>query len=130
MKLGRRRESGRELVLLAAGAIPGALIRWQLEQGVRAGWIPLPPWCDHNLIANLVGCLVIGMLVASPRRPALFLWGGIGFCGSLTTFSSWMLQVVLSLRAGHAGSALPMLLLPLAGGLLFTALGARLADRR
>ena len=31
-----RSNAGRELVLLAAGAIPGALLRWQLELAVRA----------------------------------------------------------------------------------------------
>ena len=117
------------VLVICLGACAGALLRWQLELAVRAGLIPLPAWCDPNLIANLLGCLVIGVLVAHPQHPRLFLWGGVGFCGSLTTFSSWMLQVVLTLRGGQPGAALVMLLLPLAGGLVCTAVAARLAAR-
>lgn len=108
---------------------PGALLRWQLERLLRAGVIQLPSWCDSHLIANLAGCLLIGVLVAHPRRQALFLWAGVGFCGSLTTFSSWMLQVTLTLRGGRLPDAMTMLLLPVVAGLLCTALGARLGAR-
>jgi CrcB protein len=130
MKGERRRRELVDLALVAAGAIPGALLRWQLDRLVQAAVIPLPPWCDSNLIANLAGCLLIGVVLATPQRPRLFLWAGIGFCGSLTTFSSLMLQVSLALRSGRIAEALPMLLVPLAAGLLLTALGARLGGRR
>lgn len=113
------------LSLVAAGAIPGALLRWQLE--LRLPPWPLQGWLDRNLPANLIGCLLIGLLlVPAPRRARLFLWGGIGFCGSLTTFSGWILQATRSLQAGLLPQAAVALLLPLPLGLACVALGQRL----
>ena len=85
---------------------------------------------DGTLLANLLGCLLIGVLVSQPpRRTRLFLWGGIGFSGSLTTFSTWMLQLTRALQGGRLADALATLLIPLAGGLVLTALGYRLGQR-
>lgn len=96
------------LALVAAGAIPGALLRWQLG--------------DQILVANLLGCLLIGMIsVVASGRPRWLLWGAIGFCGSLTTFSSWMLELN---RAG-----LPVLASHLGGGLAALLLGQALSRR-
>jgi CrcB protein len=119
-----------DLALVAGGAIPGALLRWRLGLELPAGQGALPPWLNGTLLANLLGCLLIGVLVAQPpRRARLFLWGGIGFSGSLTTFSTWMLELTRALQAGRLSDALASLLIPLAGGLLLTAIGYRLGQR-
>lgn len=119
-----------DLGLVAGGAIPGALLRWQLARRFPDGSLSLATWLDGTLLANLVGCLLIGVLVAQPpRRARLILWGGIGFSGSLTTFSTWMLQLTRALQAGRLADGLMTLLLPLAGGLILTALGYRLGQR-
>ena len=117
----------RELVLVAAGAVPGALLRWQA--GVQLG-----PWlggsAGADLLVNLVGSFVLGFLAGPiPRRTSLVLWLGIGFCGCLTTFSSWMLDVVHLLEAGHLWTALALVLGSLVFGLVFAALGL-LTSRR
>jgi CrcB protein len=107
----RRRELG-DLALVAAGAIPGALVRWLLPD---------------LLLANLLGCLLLGLLVgAAGSRPRLLLWGGIGFCGSLTSFSSWILQ--LSPLPAASPAFLQALLAPLAGGVVALLLGRRLGQ--
>ena len=117
----------RELVFVAAGAVPGALLRWQA--GVQLG-----PWlggsAGADLLVNLVGSFVLGFLAGPiPRRTSLVLWLGIGFCGCLTTFSSWMLDVVHLLEDGHLWTALLLVLGSLVFGLAFAALGL-LASRR
>jgi CrcB protein len=82
----------RELLLVAAGGVPGALLRWQAA-------VQLGPWlggsAGADLLVNVLGSFLLGFLAGPiPRRTSLLLWLGIGFCGCLTTFSSWMLDVV------------------------------------
>lgn len=118
------RREARDLLLVAAGAVPGALLRWRLEdvgkglEGVPTGLI------EADLVANLIGTFVIGVIAGlRPPRPRLLLLGGIGFCGSLTTFSSWMLEISLALRRGRPDEALAVVLISLLGGLAVVTLG-------
>ena len=123
MKAELRREI-RDLSLVASGAIPGALLRWKLEslgQSVVSG---LRGAVSADFVANMLGCLLIGLLLSPTRaRPRLMLAVGIGFCGSLTTFSSWMLELARALRAGAGLAASGVLVLSLGGGLLLVSLG-------
>ena len=105
-------------------AIPGALLRWQLELVAKANGAGLGAITGADLLANLIGCLLIGMLLAQPpHRARLYLWGGIGFCGSLTTFSSWMLELVRAIENGQPMDALLVLAVSLVGGLALAQLG-------
>jgi len=120
----------RDLALVAAGAIPGALLRWRLEAIGTAAVGVLRGLVGADFIANMLGCLLLGLVLAqSKRRQRLILWAGIGFCGSLTTFSSWMLQLARALRAGRAWDSLLVLVVSLLGGLVLVALGHRLGRR-
>ena len=120
-----------DLALVAGGAIPGALLRWQLELVAKANGAGLGAITGADLLANLIGCLLIGMLLAQPpHRARLYLWGGIGFCGSLTTFSSWMLELVRGLDAGKPFEVLTMLAVSLLGGLALVQLGYACCRRR
>ena len=69
--------------LISIGAIPGALIRWQI---------------DEMFLVNLIGCFFLGFFnsLAIAKRYKLTL--GVGLCGSLTTFSglSYKLHNLLS----------------------------------
>ena len=105
-----------ELLLVALGAVPGALLRWQLGLYLA----------DQNVVANSLGAALLGFsagLPAAPRRQLLF---GIGFCGSLTTFSSWMLAAVRQLAIGDVKSAAGVIGLTLGLGLGAAALGFQL----
>jgi CrcB protein len=126
----RLRRELRDLALVAAGAIPGALLRWQLELLARSSSGSLRALTTSDLLANLIGCLLIGVLLAQPpRRARLYLWAGIGFCGSLTTFSSWMLELVRGLEGGRPLQMLVALAISLLGGLGLVQLGYGLAGR-
>jgi len=116
-RLGR--EAG-DLLLLAAGAVPGALLRWRLTEnlGSTAGG------ADGITVANLLGCGVLGLLLG--RRGGSDRWMlavGIGFCGSLTTFSSWMLQLADALGSGRTAAGASLLASGLAGGVAMVAIG-------
>ncbi|MDA0727588.1 MAG: CrcB family protein, partial [Cyanobacteria bacterium] len=79
----------KELALVGCGAVPGAWLRWQ--SGIHLGPV-LGGSAVSDLLVNLIGSLILGFLAGPmPRRPSLLLLLGIGFCGCLTTFSSWML---------------------------------------
>ena len=118
------RREARDLLLVAAGAVPGALLRWRLED-LGKGLVGGHTWqIESDLVANMLGTFLIGVIAAQPApRPRLMLLAGIGFCGSLTTFSSWMLQIVLALRRGLPGEALAVVLVSLLGGLVLVRLG-------
>ena len=116
-----------ELALVASGAVPGALLRWQLVErlgpqlGVHSG---------ANLLVNLVGCFLLGVLSGPvPHRTPLMLALGIGFCGSLTTFSGWILDLASLHQQGQGLGALLLLVASLGLGLL-AALGGRALSRR
>ena len=118
-----------ELALVAGGAVPGALLRWRIERqlgpllasgaaGVAAA----------NLLSNLLGSFLLGVLAGPiPWRAPLLLLGGIGFCGSLTTFSSWILDLVRLQQQGQGLSSLALLVASLALGLAAAAAGLALS---
>jgi len=111
----------RELVLVAVGAVPGALLRWQ--SGVQLG-PHLGGSAGADLLVNLVGSFVLGFLAGPiPRRTSLLLLLGIGFCGCLTTFSSWMLDVANLIQAGRPLWGLLLIVGSLVLGLLSAAGG-------
>jgi CrcB protein len=95
------------------GAIPGALLRWQLR---------------NDVVSNLIGCLVLGAITArQPPAPRLMLLGGIGFSGSLTTFSAWMLQLARLLQASGPLVALGTAIGHLAAGVGLVVVGGVIA---
>ena len=115
------------LALVASGAVPGALLRWQLVErlGPQIGGPS-----GANLLVNLVGCLLLGFLSGPlPYRTPLLLALGIGFCGSLTTFSGWIFDLASLQQQDQGRQALVLLLTSLGLGLL-AALGGRACSRR
>ena len=102
-----------ELLLVAVGAVPGALLRWQFSVVLH----------DRDVLVNVLGSLILGLLLGLPYRPRLQLLAGIGFCGSLTTFSSWMVNSVDLINSGEALAALGLIGMTLGLGLGGAALG-------
>ena len=117
----------KELALVGCGAVPGAWLRWQ--SGVHLGPV-LGGSAVSDLLVNLIGSLILGFLAGPmPRRPSLLLLLGIGFCGCLTTFSSWMLDVVKLLQAGQPVFGLLLIVVSLLLGLACAAAGFQLSRR-
>lgn len=102
-----------ELLLVAVGAVPGALIRWQFGVVLH----------DRDVLVNVLGSLILGLLLGLPYRPRIQLLVGIGFCGSLTTFSSWMVNSVDLIVSGQQLAAIGLIGLTLGLGLGGAALG-------
>ena len=108
-----------ELLLVGVGAVPGALLRWQLSLNLG----------DQNLLVNVLGAGLLGFLAGLPASPRRQLLLGIGFCGSLTTFSSWMLAAMQQLSSGRWAAAIGLIGLTLGLGLGAAALGFSLGRR-
>jgi CrcB protein len=105
---------------VTAGGAAGTLARAGVAELVphAAGAFP---WA--TLLVNLAGTAILARLVAVGSR-----WhplAGTGFCGALTTFSTFQLELVRLADAGHAGVALVYAAVSLAGGLAVAALAGR-----
>ena len=109
------------LLLVVMGGVPGALLRWQVAMVLG----PQVPPGGSDLLVNGLGSLLLGWLVARPSHQNLQLLLGVGFCGSLTTFSSWML-VTAKLHQQGLVMGLLWLALGLVVGLAMAWLGQRL----
>lgn len=86
----------RSVIAIAVGATLGALLRWWLGIELNRHFPSIPP---GTLTANLIGAYVIGVGIALfARLPALApewrLFVMTGFCGGLTTFSTFSAEVV------------------------------------
>ena len=108
-----------ELLLVAIGAVPGALLRWQVALQLQ----------DRDVLVNVLGAAVLGLLAGLPRAPRLQLLVGIGFCGSVTTFSSWMVNAVKLITVGQPLEALGLIGITLGLGLGAAAVGFAVARR-
>ena len=117
-KAGPTTDQVRQCLWVAAGAVPGALLRWQAAVLLS----PHLPLGGSDLLVNGVGSALLGWLVARSSRQELQLLLGAGFCGSLTTFSSWML-VTARLQEQGVVAGLLWLALGLAVGLAMAWLG-------
>jgi CrcB protein len=115
-------------LLVVAGALVGAPLRYLPDRAVQTRHDTVFPW--GTFVVNVAGCLVLGLVtgaVASGAAPpAVQLLVGAGFCGALTTYSTfsyetlrlaetgaWVLaaanavaSVVVGLGAAFAGGAL------------------------
>ena len=91
----------------------GALVRYFFSRYNQGSVLPL-----GTLIANLLGCFLIGLCYNHVESKEVYLILATGFCGGLTTFSSLMLDAVKLLDTGRYLSLVLYLLLSIGGGLL------------
>jgi CrcB protein len=120
---------------VAVGGIAGSIVRWALATW-STGSIEAPTWPWWTLAANVAGCLVIGAIAARlpylpPDRVVLWRDGlATGFCGGLTTFSTFSVELAAMLRAHRPGLAAGYLLTSLVTGYLAYEAGRRAAHAR
>ena len=111
-------------VLVATGAVPGAWLRFYLVNHFQP-MVPRKHWATAGV--NLVACLALGLLLSlgngcgDLHRLALLL--SVGFLGSFSTFSTFVVELLQALGEGHAGEALRLAGLSVGGGLLALELG-------
>ena len=92
----------------------GVLARLALE-AVTAGK-PYTLGMTGALYANLLGCFLYGVWARSyvaKNLPALYTGLTVGFCGCLTTFSSWAVNAAEHFCRGNAARGMATLIFPL-----------------
>lgn len=83
-------------IAIGAGGACGALVRALLGRLIQTDF----PYA--TLIVNIVGSFVLAAVVAGlpGESPLLGAFLGAGFCGALTTFSTFILETVILFRSG------------------------------
>ena len=106
--------------LVAVGGALGAGVRYALVATLAGRF----PWAI--LVANLAGSFMLGLLVNSASS-GLVLLVGVGFCGALTTFSTFALDTLLLAREGRTPAAGINVVASVAGSVTAVAAGLLLA---
>jgi len=115
----------KSIVAVCVGACAGALLRWVLGAQLNNLLPAIPP---GTLAANLIGCYVIGLAIAffagypaiAPEWRLLII---TGFCGSLTTFSTFSAEIVTLMQQGRVLLACTSAATHLFGSVLTTIAG-------
>jgi len=115
----------KSIVAICVGASLGALLRWWLGAQLNSLFSAVPP---GTLAANLIGGYVVGLAIAffamySAIAPEWRLLIITGFCGGLTTFSTFSAEIVTLLQQGRSLWALGAVSLHLFGSVLMTLAG-------
>jgi CrcB protein len=115
----------KSIIAISIGASLGALLRWWLGLQLNRHFPDIPP---GTLAANLLGAYVIGLGIAffasvSTLSPQWRLAIITGFCGGLTTFSTFSAELVALLQQGRGLWACGAAAIHLSGSVVMTFAG-------
>ncbi len=79
-------------LLVALGAAVGAPLRYATDRLVQARQRGVFPW--GTFIVNVAASLVLGVLLGAAVPPVVGALVGVGFCGALSTYSTFGLETV------------------------------------
>ena len=119
-----------DYLLVGAGGFVGAICRYGIAQLSRFAWATSFP--VGTLIANLLGCFLIGILIGSGRAEtnhSLRLSFGVGFLGALTTFSTFSAETINHAQSGGVWHAALNVAANLIIGLLAVVVGIAIGQR-
>ncbi|SHN47795.1 fluoride efflux transporter CrcB [Cryptosporangium aurantiacum] len=113
------------VLLVALGAAVGAPLRYLTDRAVQARHDSEFPW--GTFIVNMVGSALLGFLAGLPASTAVTALLGTGFCGALTTYSTFSYETWRLADRGSHFLALANVLASLLAGLGAGAIGLMLA---
>jgi CrcB protein len=114
------------LVFLGGGA--GAALRWYFSILINLEsikWVP-------TLAVNIIGCFLLGLAYGYTERDFLssswYLIIATGFCGGLTTFSTFSLEILQLLKMQRYTEAGCYLFISMISGIVVTYAGLQVAN--
>jgi CrcB protein len=125
MPAADRLTAARRTATITAGGAAGALGRAALGQY----WLPgATGWPWPTFVVNLLGAFLLGMVAMTTARIRLGgagMLAGTGFCGALTTFSTFQVEILELINRGAPATAAAYLVASLAAGLLCASAGGQ-----
>jgi CrcB protein len=117
-------------LFVIAGAMLGAPARYLTDRAIQRRHDTVFPWGTFTV--NVAGCLVLGLVtgaathgVVSTSATALV---GVGFCGALTTYSTFAYETLRLTETGARLFAVANLTLSVVVGIGAMVLGSVVAD--
>lgn len=114
------------LLLVALGAAIGAPLRYLTDRAVQSRHDSVFPW--GTLTVNVAGSLVLGLLAGLPASGPLAAFLGTGFCGALTTYSTFSYETLRLAQSGARFYAAMNVVASIVAGLGAASLGLLLAQ--
>ncbi|MEU7009866.1 fluoride efflux transporter CrcB [Streptomyces sp. NPDC046332] len=111
-------------LLVVAGAVVGAPLRYLTDRAVQARHDSVFPWGTFTV--NVVGSFVLGLLTGVSSAQAHLLLG-TGLCGALTTYSTFSYETLKLYESGATRYAVANVAGSLAAGLGAVWLGVEAA---
>ncbi len=116
---------GKILVAIAVGSSVGGILRWVLSVQLNSLFPGIPP---GTLIANLIAAFVVGAAIGyfaqapeiAPEWRVLII---TGFCGGLSTFSTFSAEIVTLLQGGRLTMAAGAIAVHMLGSFALTIAG-------
>jgi CrcB protein len=112
-------------VLVVLGAAVGAPLRYLVDLAVQARHDSVFPW--GTLAVNVAGSLLLGFLAGLPASDGVLALAGTGFCGALTTYSTFSYETLRLVQDGARLYAALNVLASVAAGLAAAFAGWSLA---
>jgi len=113
-------------LLVVAGALVGAPLRFLTDRVVSARHDSVFPW--GTFAVNVAGSFVLGLVVAGSLPSPVAALVGTGFCGALTTYSTFGYETVRLVRDGSRFYAAANVMASVVAGLGAAFCGAALAQ--
>ena len=112
---------------VAFGGMCGAGVRWALQTKFSLSSTEEVPWMI--LIINITGCCFLGVLLGKKVKQKIYLLLGVGFCGGMTTFSTFAFDTASLIKGSQLHEALTYASISIIGGLLFFLIGRETSKR-
>jgi CrcB protein len=90
-------------LLVALGAAAGAPARYLTDRAVQRRVLGVRPW--GTMTVNVVGSFVLGLLASAGPGQGWSALVGTGFCGALTTYSTFGYETVRLASSGDSWGA-------------------------